>query len=143
MERREFLGWITVGMVASSLPMAIAAVAENDLSSEVKGNTRADGFQTVGTVTELNQKGQILNKKSPVGKILVVRNANNTLLAVNPTCSHDGCTVKWSQGDSKYLCPCHSAEFNTQGQVLKGPPKKPLKLYQAKIEGNSVLVKAV
>jgi len=137
MERREFLGWITVGMVASSLPVAIATVAEAQ-------NARSDGFTQVGTLDQLNKEGQILNKKSPVGKILVVRNSqNNTLLAVNPTCSHDGCTVKWSQGDSKYICPCHSAEFNTQGQVLKGPPKKPLKPYQAKIEGNSVLVKAV
>lgn len=145
MERREFFGWMTVGLVASSLPVAIAACTEKQVNSEAKGNTRSDGFQAVGTVTDLNQQGQILNKKSPVGSVLVIRNPNdnNTLLAVNPTCTHEGCTVKWSKGDGKYICPCHKAEFNPEGALLKGPAKKPLKTYQAKIEGNSVLVKAV
>ena len=28
-----------------------------------------------------------------------------------------------------YLCPCHDAKFGQQGQVLDGPPPRPLDRY--------------
>ncbi|MBD2592720.1 Rieske 2Fe-2S domain-containing protein [Nostoc spongiaeforme FACHB-130] len=64
MKRRDFINWVGLGLIASSLPVAIAA------------------------------------------------------------------------------CPCHRAEYASDGQVQKGPAEKPLKTYTAKIEGDSVLVKS-
>ncbi|MGA9382243.1 MAG: ubiquinol-cytochrome c reductase iron-sulfur subunit [Phormidium sp.] len=152
MNRREFLGWVSVGAVASSLPVAIAtflpdsnnsANAETPLTNTLFTIAQASSFKSVGTVAALDKDGQILNKKSPVGSVLVIRNPNdsNSLIAVNPTCPHEGCTVKWKKSEKLFDCPCHDAEFATDGKVLKGPAKKPLATYQAKIEGNSVVVK--
>ena len=137
MNRRVFLTWVGVGWLASSLPVALAACSQTNQTSSP--NTE---FQTVGSVAELDKSSQLLNKNSPVGSVLVVRTADtNELSAVNPTCTHAGCVVQWQGPLKKFACPCHGSEFDADGKVLKGPAKKPLKTYQAKIEGNSVLVK--
>jgi cytochrome b6-f complex iron-sulfur subunit len=145
MNRREFLMWVGVGGLASSLPVAIAACSPQTKKSESAVNpTRPDGFESIGTVAELNQKGQILKKESAGGPVLVVSNPANsqTVSAVNPTCTHKGCTVEWKAAQKSFVCPCHGAKFGPDGKVLKGPAEKPLPTYQAKIEGDSILVKA-
>jgi cytochrome b6-f complex iron-sulfur subunit len=64
------------------------------------------------------------------------------LLAVNPTCTHKGCTVAWTAADKEFICPCHGAKFGSNGAVLEGPAKKPLQTYAVKIENGQVLVSA-
>ena len=139
MNRRAFLTWVGVGWAASSLPIAIAACSSQ--TTEVESAPQRSGFQAVGKTAELNQNGQLLNKQSPVGPILVVRDpSDNKLIAVNPTCPHRGCAVAWQGAQEKFVCPCHGAEFSAEGKVLKGPAKGPLKAYAVKIENDSVLV---
>jgi cytochrome b6-f complex iron-sulfur subunit len=155
MDRRTFLGWVGVGWVASSLPVALAACSSGNSDTQAQTNNtatdtlvasspRSDRFVVVGTVADLTQKGQILNKQSAVGPVLVVRNpaASNQLVAVNPTCPHLRCTVDWKSQPREFVCPCHGSKFATNGTVVTGPADKPLKTYQAKIEGNSVLVRS-
>jgi cytochrome b6-f complex iron-sulfur subunit len=145
MNRREFLMWVGVGGVASSLPIAIAACSPQDKKSESPATPkRLDGFQPIGTVTELNQKGLILKKEFASGALLVVSDPANpkTLSAVNPTCTHRGCIVEWKADQKAFICPCHDAKFSLDGKVLKSPAEKPLPTYEAKVEGDSLLVKA-
>lgn len=138
MNRRAFLNWVGVGWLASSLPMAIAACSSNTTQADTNNK---GGFKSVGTVAQLSKNNQLLNKNSAVGAVLVVRtNPTSNLSAVNPTCTHAGCTVTWAAKSQKFVCPCHESEFGTDGKVLKGPASEPLKTYKAKIEGNSVLV---
>jgi len=145
MNRREFLMWVGVGGIASSLPLAIAACspqAEKSTESPVRTKS-TDGFQSIGTVAQLNQKGQILNQELVTGGVLVVSNPANpkTVFAVNSTCTHRGCTLAWKADQKAFVCPCHNAKYSPDGKVLKGPAAKPLPTYTAKIEGNSVLVR--
>jgi Rieske Fe-S protein len=37
-------------------------------------------------------------------------------------CSHLGCFAHWEGGVRKFVCPCHNAVFNEDGQVVAGPP---------------------
>lgn len=53
----------------------------------------------------------------------------NDLFILNSKCTHLSCTVNWSEGDQVFLCPCHNAKFGKQGQVLDGPPPRPLDRY--------------
>ena len=48
------------------------------------------------------------------------------LLILNSKCTHLSCTVNWSENDRVFLCPCHDAKFGQQGEVLDGPPPRPL-----------------
>jgi cytochrome b6-f complex iron-sulfur subunit len=139
MNRRAFLNWVGVGWLASSLPVAIAACTSQ--TTQAESTNTSSGFKPVGTVAQLSKNNQLLNKNSPVGPVLVVRtNPNSPLSAVNPTCTHAGCTVNWAAKSQKFVCPCHGSEYGTDGKVLKGPAAKPLKTYKAKIDGASVAV---
>jgi cytochrome b6-f complex iron-sulfur subunit len=145
MNRRDFLMWVGVGGVASSLPIALAACSPKaEKSQSPAGPPRADGFQPIGTVAELKQNGQILKKEFGTGSLLVVSNPTDstTVLAVNPTCPHKGCTVEWKAGEKSFVCPCHGAKFSAEGKILKDSASKPLVTYEAKIQGDSILVKA-
>lgn len=134
MKRRDFINWVGLGLIASSLPVAIAACSS--------GTTTAGGWQTVGTSAELDKTGQLLAKDSPVGSVLVVGTSKGeNLTAVDPTCTHAGCTVAWEPPTKTFLCPCHGSEYGVDGKVQKGPAINPLKTYAAKIEGTSVVVK--
>lgn len=148
MNRREFITWVGIGGLASSLPLAIAACSPKNTESESQAKSTAtpsntNGFQTLGTVTQLKQKGQILNKQISASPVLVVSNPSDpkTISAVNPTCTHKGCTVEWKADQKAFVCPCHNAKYSADGKVLKGPAKKPLATYEAKVAGDSILVK--
>ena len=54
----------------------------------------------------------------------------NDLYILNSKCTHLACTVNWSDANKVYLCPCHDAKFGEQGQVLGGPPPRPLERYE-------------
>jgi Rieske Fe-S protein len=53
----------------------------------------------------------------------------NDLLILNSRCTHLACTVNWSETAQAYLCPCHDAKFSPSGEVLDGPPPRPLDRY--------------
>lgn len=139
MKRRDFINWVGLGWLASSLPVVIAACSFQTANSK---SSASKDWQTIGTAQELDKTGQLLVKNSPIGPVLVVGTSKTeNLIAVNPTCTHTGCTVAWQAKTKQFSCPCHGSLFAVDGKVLKEPAKKPLTTYTTKIEGNSVLVK--
>lgn len=141
MKRREFIGWVGVGGVASALPVVVSGCGQTGTNVNTAVPVRPDGFQVVGPVSALDNPGGLLNK-TLAQPVLVVRDpANaNILSAVNPTCTHEGCIVDWHSDSQTFVCPCHDAKFTEAGALVQGPAEKPLTTYTAKIEGDSVLV---
>ncbi len=140
MERRQFLGLFGVGALASSLPAVLAACSpEQSTAPTPEASPGADGFLEVGTVAELDQEGSILNKEF---ELIVVRNPeDNSLIALNPECTHQGCTVAWDKSAQNLACPCHGSKFAADGGVVNGSAKKPLANYVVKEENGSIFVK--
>jgi Rieske Fe-S protein len=50
------------------------------------------------------------------------------------TCTHLGCVVHWRAEQKQFRCPCHDGVFDRTGEVLNGPPPRPLVTVQTKIE---------
>lgn len=48
------------------------------------------------------------------------------LTALSPVCSHLGCLVNWDSNKREFLCPCHGGRYNMDGDVIAGPPQRPL-----------------
>lgn len=147
MKRRSFLTWFSAGWVASCLPLAIAACSptntENATSTpEPAPPPRTDGFELAGTVADLDRDSQII-KTIAGNKVAVIRNPkdSNTLIALDALCTHQACTVAWKLEQKEFSCGCHGSKFAPDGVVTNGPATEPLKSYEAKIEGDKVLVK--
>jgi isorenieratene synthase len=54
--------------------------------------------------------------------------AQQRLRAFDSACTHMGCpvSVQPKDGTAIFACPCHGGQFDANGDVLGGPPKKPL-----------------
>jgi cytochrome b6-f complex iron-sulfur subunit len=72
------------------------------------------------------------------GKFYLARLADGGFLALSRTCTHLGCTVPWVATENKFICPCHSSEFDITGEVISPPAPRALDIYQVTIENNVV-----
>jgi Rieske Fe-S protein len=60
-------------------------------------------------------------------EVLMVRLADDALVAFDRRCPHLGCPVLWSAERVRFECPCHHAAFDARtGRVLFGPPRRGL-----------------
>lgn len=111
-------------------------------SAPLESSPRSDGFTPVGSLSALKASTSGVISPSEVA-VVIVRNSSkpDAPTAVNPRCTHSGCTVEWHNGLDAFVCPCHNAQFDPTGNVIRGPAEKPLKTYKVKIEGDSLLVK--
>lgn len=136
MNRRSFVRWIGLGW--------LAAVAQGCLARLGGGqSTSPTGAAVVGSVADLDRAG-VLEGRTAAGPVLVTRDRTdpNSLRAVNPTCTHQGCTVRWQAQAQELQCPCHGARFAADGAVLQGPAGNALGTYSARIEGSDVVIDA-
>ncbi len=62
------------------------------------------------------------------------------LMALSATCQHLGCNVRYDEDRKQFICPCHAGIYDMQGNVVSGPPPRPLDRLPAKIEGDMLLV---
>jgi Rieske Fe-S protein len=59
--------------------------------------------------------------------------------ALDATCTHLGCLVRWKEGDGRFSCPCHEGVFTKEGEVISGAPTKPLRRLTTKIENGTLM----
>ncbi len=68
-------------------------------------------------------------------------NGGDSYTVLDATCTHLGCVVQWKETDNRFVCPCHSGFFTREGEVISGPPPKPLRGLQTKIENDTLWAK--
>jgi cytochrome b6-f complex iron-sulfur subunit len=73
------------------------------------------------------------------GKFYLARLADGGFLALSRTCTHLGCTVPWVAAQNKFICPCHSSEFDISGEVISPPAPRALDIFEINIENNIVI----
>lgn len=144
MKRRTFFNWAGIGLLASYFPVALAACSQTNDDSNTTAQTTSNRpstgeFVSLGTVKELKSTGYLLNEES---QVLVVKDSEDRLWALNPTCTHQGCIVEWESATNTLLCPCHNAKYTANGKVLAKPAPEPLAVYEVKQENGEILVKA-
>lgn len=69
----------------------------------------------------------------------IYRETEDRVIAYSNWCTHLSCRVTWQENNQIYWCPCHSGEFNIQGEVVNGPPPRPLDRYETKVEDDGTL----
>ena len=74
------------------------------------------------------------------GQIYLVRMKDGGFLALSLKCTHLGCSIQWNEDEDKFICPCHSSEFDRNGDVLSPPAPHALDIFAVIIEEGVVKV---
>jgi Rieske Fe-S protein len=90
--------------------------------------------------TELQQPGGTKLVRYRGLEILVVRDKNSGVHAINNTCTHKKCKVKYRTDTDGLFCKCHKSAFALDGKVLAGPAPRPLTTYSAVIKQGRVII---
>ena len=135
--RRAFLHRLLNGGALALLGAALYPIArylipprtsESDVSSAVAA--------TVGEVASNTAK--IFRFGNRPG--ILVHTPQGQLKAFSAICTHLGCTVQYDTGAGVIWCACHNGKFDLNGQVISGPPPKPLEPYQVNVQGAEIIV---
>ena len=71
---------------------------------------------------------------------LLIHTPQGNLKAFSAVCTHLNCTVSYDQESSVIWCACHNGKYDLNGQVISGPPPRPLEAYQVNVRGDEVVV---
>lgn len=148
--RREFLQIATL-MIGGTIGLimgipAIAYIIGNSLTKEDAQNWRALGSTQkidLGTPTlfKINidhTAGWISEEQEH--SIYVLTENGRDFIAMSNVCTHLGCRVRWVADKGQFYCPCHAGIFDKQGNVVSGPPPRPLDRYEIKLEEDQLFV---
>ena len=72
--------------------------------------------------------------------LYVIRRSDNEVRVFSDVCTHLGCRVTWHKDQKHYISPCHDGHFDIVGNVISGPPPRPLDEFVTKIEGGELFV---
>ncbi|MDR7544954.1 MAG: Rieske (2Fe-2S) protein [Armatimonadota bacterium] len=71
---------------------------------------------------------------------ILVHTPQGTYRAFSAVCTHLACTVQF-RGDLGHIwCACHDGHFDLNGQVISGPPPRPLPEYGVTVRGTDIVV---
>jgi menaquinol-cytochrome c reductase iron-sulfur subunit len=96
------------------------------------------GVPTLFTFTVQTQTGWIETTEEV--SVYVLTTDARTYIAMSNICTHLGCRVRWITDQDKFFCPCHNGEFDIEGDVIAGPPPRPLDRYDVKVENDQLYV---
>ena len=72
--------------------------------------------------------------------VFVLRKSETEVVVYSNVCTHLSCRVNWNVDKQQYICPCHDGRFSLDGQVVSGPPPRPLDTYESKVEAGTLSI---
>jgi nitrite reductase/ring-hydroxylating ferredoxin subunit len=82
-----------------------------------------------------------LNFHYPTAKdsAILIRTADGAYHAYGQQCTHLSCPVYYAREHQRLECPCHEGAFDVAtGNVLYGPPPRPLDVIEVEVRGGQV-----
>ena len=71
---------------------------------------------------------------------LLVRTPEGELQAFSAVCTHLQCTVQYKTDTSQIWCACHNGLYDLAGNVVSGPPPRPLERLTVNQRGDDIVV---
>jgi Rieske Fe-S protein len=72
--------------------------------------------------------------------VFVLSQDGREFIAMSNICTHLGCRIRWIADDEQFFCPCHNGVYDKEGNVLAGPPPRPLDRYPVKVENGRIFI---
>lgn len=148
--RRKFLAGI-IGVVAGAVTAVVGLPAIAYIISPGVKNPNEDEWITLGPVSALEpgvptgfpysrsiQDGWV--ESTQTGVAYAVTQDGQTVTVFSNQCTHLSCRVTWKQDMDGFFCPCHDGLFDINGEVVAGPPPRPLDQFETKIENGQIMI---
>jgi cytochrome b6-f complex iron-sulfur subunit len=131
-DRRRFLdALLAVGFVSTAV--AIAFPVSQFLVPPASGEPET-ATAVAGRAVDLKpNSGKIFKFGNRPG--IVVRTPDGSLRAFSAVCTHLDCTVQYKSDTSQLWCACHNGTYDLSGNVVSGPPPKPLEQFVVNVRG--------
>lgn len=141
MNRKNFLQLFGLGATALVASACLGGCGSSKSSDPVPGAAGVDFTVdlTAASSAPLNDaaKGYLY---SPTRDVIVAKTAAGSYVALQAPCPHQGTSVYFEQGPSRFVCPNHNAIFDVAGTVLSGPSPRALKQYTVTQTGTSLRI---
>lgn len=149
LSRREFVLAVSA-FVGGIMGIVIGLPAIGYLISPALKTSESEGWVPLGPVEQIpvgvptllsfsRTKINGWEKTVSTFGVYVLINEDNQILALSNVCTHLACRVNWQDELQAYICPCHAAAFDKLGNVLDGPPPRPLDAYPVKVDDDGIL----
>ncbi len=112
---------------APTLPTIKATVSNNTITISTASGSPIAGVGSAALVQYGN------------GNLLVAHTAQDAFTVLTAICTHQGCIVDGFSGGI-YTCPCHGAEYDTNGNVVHGPATAALRKIPAQYANNQLVI---
>lgn len=140
MNRKDFLQLFGLGATALVASACLGGCSSKG-SDPVPGASGIDFTVDLTTASSapLNDatKGYIYNSTRDV---IVAKTTAGGYVALQAPCPHQGTSVYFEPGQSRFVCPNHNAIFDVAGTVLSGPSPRALKQYTVTQTGTSLRI---
>ena len=145
--RRKFLSYIvdaTVGVVGAAIAVPVIGYflspawkkSQNPTIPITNVEQIEVGVPTFVRFEERVPDAWVTTTESK-GVWVVTKDGNNFTL-FDPHCTHLRCPYYWDAQNRVFTCPCHGGKFDIDGNVLGGPPPRPLDRWQFTIQNGEI-----
>jgi Rieske Fe-S protein len=135
--RRRFLdGLLGTGFVSTLVAMAYPVWRY--LIPPPGGEPAAESVVAAQASQIKSNSGLVFKFGSKPG--LLIRNADGELKAFSAVCTHLECTVQYKADTAQLWCACHNGLYDLSGNVVSGPPPRPLERLVVNQRGEDVVV---
>ncbi|HEY6073028.1 MAG TPA: ubiquinol-cytochrome c reductase iron-sulfur subunit [Anaerolineales bacterium] len=150
MSRRDFIKTIFMGVggmigAALGIPSFAYLLSPGAQSTEDEGQIDLGPLENypIGLPTRFDFTRTRVNgweRTATNYGMYVVRTGDQDVRVFSDICTHLGCRITWHPNIENYVSPCHDGHFDMLGNVVSGPPPRPLDEYVTKIEAGSLYV---
>lgn len=140
MGRRQFLDYLIGGSFAVTLLSIAGSILRYITPPHIRTSTQTGPVEVASTAEIPPGTGKVLPYQDTS---IIVINQGDRFVALSAVCTHANCVVEYDPQRKQIHCPCHGAVFDTEGNVVSGPPPRPLAQYRAEVKGENVVVAGV
>lgn len=129
---------VAIPAVAYVISPGLKRAANNDWINLGPESSIVPGVPTPFKWSRMVEDGWVKSLQS--GTAYAVQLEGQELKVFSDVCTHLGCRVTWYQDPQQFICPCHDGFFNIEGQVVSGPPPRPMDPLTYRIENGQVQI---
>lgn len=132
--RRDLLRFLVAGSGALFLATGALAILG---AIPAGAETKAVAVAKVGELAENEWK--VFDFPDQYSQGILINLPGKGLVAYSDVCTHLSCAVLYDSAKRQMHCPCHEGYFDpATGNVLAGPPTRPLPLIQLAIQNDTI-----